>query len=222
VSNSERPSRGRRRRGYAESEGRILDGSTGILEHQAQTGTTRDVAAVETPVEVNERGYMIDLSRWSPGVALFLARRQGLAGWPRKLTADHWRVIEYTRTHYHRTGAAPSLRKTCAALGLTKRQFRDLFPGGLTTVRRVSGLPGPRRSARGPGLSKGQQLLASSWWERLTSSELQHDGKGAAGNLPSTSPAGRNAPRGMESKPPHVGMEFIWTLGQEGRSPRSD
>jgi TusE/DsrC/DsvC family sulfur relay protein len=197
-----------------------LDESTGVLEHQAQTETTGDVAAVETPVEVNERGFMIDLSRWSPGVALFLARRQGLDGRPRKLTADHWRAIEYTRTYYHRTGAAPSLRKTCAGLDLTKRQLCDLFPGGLTTVRRVSGLPDPRRSARGSSLSKGQQLLTCNWWERLTSTEFQDDGKGAAGHPSSTSRTRRNAPRGMKFKPARVAMEFIWTLGQAGRSPR--
>jgi TusE/DsrC/DsvC family sulfur relay protein len=191
---------------------------TGVVIDKAETEATGEAA--ETPVEVNERGFMIDLSRWSPGVALFLARRQGLDGWPRELTDDHWSVIHYTRTYYHRTGTVLSLRKTCVALGLTKRQFCELFPGGLTTVRRVAGLPGPRRSVRGPSLSKGQQLLTCNWWERLTSTESQDDGKGAAGRLPSTSRTGSNPSRSMKFKPAYVAMEFIWTLGQGGRSPR--
>jgi TusE/DsrC/DsvC family sulfur relay protein len=150
-----------------------LDELTGVLEHPAQTGTTGDVAAAETPVEVNEKGFMIDPSRWSPGAALFLARRQGLDGWPRELTDDHWSVIHYTRTYYQATHNAPSLRYTCRALGLTKKRFLRLFPGGPITVRRIAGLPGPRRPANGRELSLARELLARNWWEQLTSVELR-------------------------------------------------
>jgi len=117
----------------------------------------------ETPVEVNHLGFMTDLSQWTPGVALFLARRQGLRDWPRELASDHWRVIDFMRTYYQATGNAPSLRYTCRALGLTKKRFSRLFPGGLMTVRRISGLPGPRKAA-----SRHEQLLTRDWWAILT------------------------------------------------------
>ncbi len=140
-----------------------------LQEDRVQTATTFDEAAiVETPVEVNERGFMIDPSRWSQEVAVFLARRQGLKGWPRELVSDHWRVIDFTRTYHQATNNAPSLRYTCKALGMTKRRFSRLFPGGLMTVRRIAGLPGPRRVANRHELSLARRLMTRNWWARLT------------------------------------------------------
>src|SRR3972149_5387026 len=155
---------------------------------KVQTATTVDAAISETPVEVNEKGFMTDVSQWTPGVAWFLARRQGVRGWPRQFTSDHWRVIEYTRVYYEKTGNAPSLRYTCKALGLTKKRFSRLFPGGLMTVRRIAGLPGPRRSASGRELTIAQQLLAGNWWEHLTSDEFP-DGPLAGKRNPVPAPA---------------------------------
>jgi TusE/DsrC/DsvC family sulfur relay protein len=139
---------------------------------KVQTATEAAAEVREVAVEVNERGFMKDPSQWSPGAALFLARRQGLRDWPRELMSDHWRVIDYTRTYYEATGNAPSLRYTCRALGMTKRQFSRLFPGGLMTVRRISGLAGPRRSANRRELTIAQQLMTRNWWEHLTSVDL--------------------------------------------------
>jgi TusE/DsrC/DsvC family sulfur relay protein len=102
---------------------------------------------METRVEVNERGFMTDPSQWTPGAALYLARRQGVPDWLGELTGDHWRVIQFMRLYYQDTGNAPSLRYTCKALSLTKRKFRRFFPGGLMAARRISGLPGSRRAA---------------------------------------------------------------------------
>ncbi len=118
----------------------------------------------ETPVEVDVRGFMTDPSQWTPGAALFMARRQGLRDWPRELGSDHWRVIDFMRTYHEATGNAPSLRYTCNALGLTKKRFSRLFPGGLMTVRRISGLPGPRKAA-----NRRERLLTRDWWTILTS-----------------------------------------------------
>jgi TusE/DsrC/DsvC family sulfur relay protein len=142
---------------------------TAAQENRVQTATTTDAAAIsETPVEVNEKGFMIDPSQWASGVALFLARRQGVPKWPRELTSDHWRVIHCMRAYYQETGNAPSLRYTCKALGMTKKRFARLFPGGLMTVRRIAGLPGPRRPANGSEKSLARELLTRNWWEQLT------------------------------------------------------
>jgi len=157
------------------------------VETAAETGP-------ETPVQVNERGFMTSPSQWTPGVAWFLARCQGVADWPRELTSEHWRVIEYTRAYHHATGNAPSFRHTCRALELTKKRFSRLFPGGLMTVRRIAGLPGPRRSASGRELSLAQQLMAGNWWEHLTSAEFP-DGPpaGKRGLVPASPVPARSA-----------------------------
>jgi TusE/DsrC/DsvC family sulfur relay protein len=146
-----------------------MNGTTEVLGKRAEAGTAAAGAVLsETPVEVNERGFMTDLTQWTPEVAWYLARRQGVLDWPREFTSDHWRVIDYMRTYYEATGNAPSLRYTCKALGLAKKRFSRLFPGGLVTARRISGLPGNRRCASRTELSTAQQLLTGNWWERLT------------------------------------------------------
>jgi TusE/DsrC/DsvC family sulfur relay protein len=136
---------------------------TTIQGKKVQAATTTHAVISETPVEVDERGFMTDPSQWNPGAALFLARRQGLRDWPRELASDHWRIIDFMRTYHQTTGNAPSLRYSCKALGLTKKRFSRLFPGGLMTVRRISGLPGPRKPA-----NRLEQLLTRDWWAKLT------------------------------------------------------
>ncbi len=128
-------------------------------------------AVAVTVVDTNQRGFMRDLSQWSTEAAELLARQEGHPGWPAKLTPDHWQVIDYVRAHYHPTvanGAKPSLARICDDLDLTKNEFSRLFPGGLNSVLRISGMPGPRRSANGSQLSAGQRLRAGDWWARLT------------------------------------------------------
>jgi TusE/DsrC/DsvC family sulfur relay protein len=148
----------------------IMAKPTTAQENRVQAATTTDVAAVsERPVELNERGFMTDLSQWSQGAALYVARRQGLRDWPHEFVSDHWRVIDFMRTYHEATGNAPSLRYTCKALGMTKKRFSRLFPGGMVTVRRIAGLPGPRRAANRHELSLAQRLMTRDWWAHLTS-----------------------------------------------------
>lgn len=137
---------------------------TTVQGTKAEAATEARATVRESQVEVDVRGFMTDPSKWTPGAALFLGRRQGLRDWPRELGSDHWRVIDFMRTYHQTTGNAPSLRYTCRALGLTKKQFSRLFPGGLMTVRRISGLPGPRKAA-----NKRERLLTRDWWTILTS-----------------------------------------------------
>lgn len=137
---------------------------TTVQGNKVGAATETATTVQEAPVEVDARGFMTDPSQWTPGAALFLARRQGLKDWPRELGSDHWRVIDFMRTYYHATGNAPSLRYTCKMLGLTKRRFSRLFPGGLKTVRRISGLAGPRKPA-----NRYEQWLTRDWWAHLTS-----------------------------------------------------
>jgi len=95
----------------------------------------------ETPVEVTDRGFIRDPSQWTPEAARFLARRQGYGQALEHLTDDHWRVIECIRSCYQRHGVAPSRQTVCSELGLTKKQYYQLFPGTMKTAYRVSGLP---------------------------------------------------------------------------------
>jgi tRNA 2-thiouridine synthesizing protein E len=184
-------------------EGEVMAKPATVQDRKVQ-GASEAVATVqETPVEVNERGFMIDPSQWTPGAALHLARGQGLRGWPRELVSDHWRVIDYMRTYHQTTGNAPSLRYTCRALGLTKRQFSRLFPGGMMTVRRIAGLPGQRRSANRRELSLARRLMTRNWWEILTSPGLRQESPTVTGGRVSATPNSvRSSRRGSSVREP--------------------
>ena len=181
--------------------------STTTVDKKLETPSAARTPVQETPVEVNERGFMIDLAQWTQGAALYLARRQGLPNWPQELTGDHWRVVDYMRVYYNATGNAPSLRYTCRALDLTKRQFSRLFPGGLMTARRISGLPGPRRAANRRELSIAQQLLARNWWEQLTSVEPENDVKGRKSRV-MTGASVRNKASKPQPRPQQAAVEL--------------
>jgi tRNA 2-thiouridine synthesizing protein E len=126
------------------------------------------VGVAEKPVEVNERGFMKDLSQWTPGAAEYLATQQGGPRGLDRLTPDHWRVIDYMRSYFYRAGKIPSDAQVCKDLGLRRSELSQLFPGSMVTARRIAGLPGPRRSANGRKLSASQQVLARDWWARFT------------------------------------------------------
>jgi len=126
------------------------------------------VGVAEKAVEVNERGFMKDLSQWTPGAAQYLATHQGAPRGLDRLTADHWRVIDYMRSYFYRVGKIPSDGQVCKDLGLRRSELSQLFPGSMTTARRIAGLPGPRRSANGRKLSPSQQVLARDWWAHFT------------------------------------------------------
>ena len=93
------------------------------------------------PVDVDADGFIVDTSQWSREAAVFLARRQGFGDALERLTADHWRVIDFTRGYFGRFGVPPLRETVCADLQLSKRQFRTLFPGTLKTLYRTAGLP---------------------------------------------------------------------------------
>ena len=101
----------------------------------------------EVTVEVDENGFISNPDQWSPEVARFLAQRQGFGQALEELTGEHWRVIDHIRSCYQSAGVAPTRADVCAGLGITRKQFYELFPGTLRTALRVCGLPSPREAA---------------------------------------------------------------------------
>jgi tRNA 2-thiouridine synthesizing protein E len=151
----------------AADDRQALDKSGVAREREQQAAAGMDAQSQECPVDVDERGFMKDLSRWTPEAATYLARRQGLAQELDQLTPEHWQVIGYIREHHGRTGAAPSRHDVCAGVNLNKQEFSHLFPGGLMTAIRVSGLPGPRGSSD-ERVPDAHQVLTRNWWAKLT------------------------------------------------------
>ena len=94
----------------------------------------------------DKEGYLRDLTDWSPEVAEWLARREGIA-----LTSEHWRIIRLVRAFYAAHDLSPAMRplvrQVRAELGASKGSslyLLKLFPGNpAKVVAKIAGLPRP-------------------------------------------------------------------------------
>ena len=92
------------------------------------------------PVKLDEDGYLTIPYVWTPGLAGFLARQQGLE----TLSNEHWKVLHCLRDYYLEFGIPPPVNILCRETGLTLKQIYNLFPAGLTRgAVKIAGLPRP-------------------------------------------------------------------------------
>lgn len=97
-------------------------------------------------IAVDEKGYLLDPSEWTPAVAETMAARDGI-----ELTGDHWVVLDIFREYFARFDIEPPMRvlvrRTRERLGADKGSSRflyRLFPAGPGTQGcRYAGLPRP-------------------------------------------------------------------------------
>ena len=91
-------------------------------------------------IQVNEEGFMTNPAEWDKGLAVELAKEEGIA----ELTAAHWKVIDFCRQTASSTGKAPTLRQITTGTGLTTKELFTLYPKGpAKKVARISGLGKP-------------------------------------------------------------------------------
>ena len=92
-------------------------------------------------VEVNDEGFLLDSSQWTPEVGEVLAREAGIG----ELTDKHWQVITFCREDAAREGQSPGLRRISKQSGVGMKDLYKLFPKGPGKLAaRVSGLPKPQ------------------------------------------------------------------------------
>ena len=97
-------------------------------------------------LELDNDGYLKELSAWNPKVAVVLAAAEEL-----DLTDAHWDVLSVLRDFHHETGVSPSMRPLVKlvreSLGEDKGTsiyLLGLFPGNPAKVAaKIAGLPRP-------------------------------------------------------------------------------
>lgn len=90
-------------------------------------------------LELDEDGFLINPSMWTPSVAEYLARIDGI----RELTDTHWKLIDSLRDFYFSHGYAPQERHVCLLQHLDKYCLEDLFNNQYREAWRLAGLPNP-------------------------------------------------------------------------------
>ena len=97
-------------------------------------------SAVTKPQELDNDGFLKQISGWSREMAHELAERNDLG----PLTEAHWKIIDYVRAYYSNHGEGPPIVKIGKAVGMTSSQICTLFPCGVARgAYRLAGLPRP-------------------------------------------------------------------------------
>ncbi len=90
-------------------------------------------------VDVNEEGYLTDMSQWNEAIAAAIAAEEGVP----PLTEAHHRVLKYLRGQ-QAAGAALTIRSLGKSGVVTTQEFYALFPGGpLKKASKIAGIPKP-------------------------------------------------------------------------------
>jgi len=90
--------------------------------------------------EVDNKGYLTDVSIWDREVALIFARSQGID----RLDETHWSVITFIRDHFLEHDKAPLIREICSNCSVTLKQLYQLFPKGpVLGACRIAGISKP-------------------------------------------------------------------------------
>ncbi len=87
---------------------------------------------------LTDEGYLDDASKWTPELAVELAKEQGI-----ELNEDHFKVLEYLRKEYD-AGATLTIRKVGKSGIVDIKGLYKLFPGGpLKFSSKYAGIPKP-------------------------------------------------------------------------------
>ncbi|MEW6218033.1 MAG: TusE/DsrC/DsvC family sulfur relay protein [Thermodesulfobacteriota bacterium] len=97
-------------------------------------------------IEVDDNGFILNLSDWSEDLARHLAAQDGIT-----LTDAHWEVINFLRDYYRKYQIAPIIKTLVKEIGTvlgpekgTTRYLYELFAGGpAKQACRYAGLPRP-------------------------------------------------------------------------------
>ncbi len=93
-----------------------------------------------TAVNVDDEGFLTDLSQWTRDIAAAIARDEGIA----ELTPAHWKVIEFMQKEFRESGQAPSIRRLNKSGVVTTKDLYALFPGGpAKKAAKIAGLKKP-------------------------------------------------------------------------------
>jgi TusE/DsrC/DsvC family sulfur relay protein len=91
-----------------------------------------------TKIDVNEEGYLKNLSQWTPELAHQIAHEANIV-----LTDKHFAVLNWLRAK-QAEGVALSIRKVGNSGIVDIKEFYQLFPGGpLKIASKIAGIPKP-------------------------------------------------------------------------------
>lgn len=100
-------------------------------------------------IEADKNGYLVNAEDWTPELAVFIAKQEGIA----ELTQKHLDLIEFLRdAFFNNNGEQPNTRNIVKAMAekwgtnIGQKDVYDLFPRDPSKQgARIAGLPESRR-----------------------------------------------------------------------------
>lgn len=90
--------------------------------------------------ELGDDGHLLDASQWDKEFAAAMAASLGVT----VMGSEHWKVIEFARSEWLETQAAPNIRRLTSGSGVATKQLYQLFPKApARTVAKLAGIPKP-------------------------------------------------------------------------------
>jgi len=77
--------------------------------------------------ETDDKGFLLKFEEWDREFAEDLAPELGITA---GLTDEHWKVIDFIRDSFKKSGTCPLVFQTCRFANLRLKDFRGLFPSG--------------------------------------------------------------------------------------------
>ena len=105
-----------------------------------------DIEVLGKPLQVDEEGYLLNLSDWNEEVAGEIAKKENIA-----MSPSHWEVVNFLRDYYNEYQIAPAVRVLTKAIGKklgpdkgSSTYLYELFPyGPAKQACKIAGLPKP-------------------------------------------------------------------------------
>jgi tRNA 2-thiouridine synthesizing protein E len=77
--------------------------------------------------KVDTEDFLADYKQWDEDFARGMAPKVGIVG---GLSEDHWKIINYIRDTFTKTGRCPLVYETCRVNRLHLQELKKLFPAG--------------------------------------------------------------------------------------------
>ena len=77
--------------------------------------------------DIDEEGFLLSHEQWDEHFAEAIAHNVGIKN---GLTPSHWRVLNFIRDAFVKSGKCPMVHETCKALGLGTLELSGFFPTG--------------------------------------------------------------------------------------------
>jgi TusE/DsrC/DsvC family sulfur relay protein len=96
-------------------------------------------------LEIDEDGFIQEPEKWTEAVAEDMAKLEAAyAPGTDKMSADHWKLVNYLRKYFLDYEIAPPIRMLVKQTGIDLKTIYKLFPKGPAVgACKVAGLPKP-------------------------------------------------------------------------------